>query len=336
MSRLAQLDDVLFPVEEHPIFASIHTESGEQRIAVPDRKAIVNKNNNRVLGVVGRDYRLVTNREALDWAFECCQKAFPETKPLEWEVKATDAPATGGNCSIDLVHSSAKLDFFFIPAKDRPDAFGPFIRVTNSYNGLRALAFNIGLHRKVCSNGLILPQSVIRFKVTHSKRDIGQGIDFQIAIDRFSKIKTRFSEDLSALRACRVVRAEFESVMFAALLIRQPAKSAGDRRAADDWNVLLRHVGPLCDRYSAELGENAYAVFNVITEFASNVPENRCVHRDRHSFQRLAGEWTHTFSRACREPGFSVSEFITTLPARNGNGERLDDRARWLRDGAEG
>ena len=30
-----------------------------------------------------------------------------------------------------------------------------FIRLTNSYNGLRAPAFDIGFHRKVCKNGLI-------------------------------------------------------------------------------------------------------------------------------------------------------------------------------------
>jgi len=158
MPRLTQVDDVLFPVEEHPVFVSVPTESGERRLSVPEKKAIVNKKTNRVLGVVSRGYRLVTNREALDWAYQCCQTAFPETKPGEWEVKATDAPGTAGHCFIDLVHNSAALDFQFVPAKDRPDAFGPFIRVTNSYNGLRALAFDIGFLRKVCKNGLILPK----------------------------------------------------------------------------------------------------------------------------------------------------------------------------------
>jgi hypothetical protein len=51
---------------------------------------------------------------------------------------------TAGHCFIDLVHNSAALDFTGVPVQGRPEAFGPFIRVTNSYNGLRALAFNIG------------------------------------------------------------------------------------------------------------------------------------------------------------------------------------------------
>jgi len=39
------------------------------------------------------------------------------------------------------------------------------------------------------------------------------------------------------------------------------------------------------------LGENAYAVLNVITEFASHPPANRHVHRERNSLQQLAGTW---------------------------------------------
>ena len=95
MPRLTQIDDVLFPVEEHPVFVSVRTESGERRLSVPDKKAIVNTKTSRVLGVVSRGYRLVTNHQALDWAYQCCQAVFPETKPGEWEVKASDAPGTG-------------------------------------------------------------------------------------------------------------------------------------------------------------------------------------------------------------------------------------------------
>jgi|GEM_PF-6289583 len=39
-----------------------------------------------------------------------------------------------------LVHNSTALDFTFVPAAERPEAFGPFIPATNSYNGLRALS----------------------------------------------------------------------------------------------------------------------------------------------------------------------------------------------------
>jgi len=318
MPRLNNLDDILFPVEEHPVFASVKTESGERRLAIPDKKAIVNRSSGRVLGVVGRSYRLVSNREAIYLAGECCRTVFPETKPVEWEVRAIDAPGTGGHCFIDLAHNSTTLDFTFVPPNDRPDAFGPFIRVTNSYNGLRALAFDIGFYRKVCKNGMILPESVIRFRFTHARSEIGETIQFEIAHEKLAKFKASLGEYLSVLRDCIVSRDRFEPLVFAVLSLRKPKHAKPGSREGDDWDTLGRHLRAMCERYARELGENAYAALNVITEFASQPPENRCIYRERHSFQRRAGAWLNDFSRVCREPGFDLGKYIDK--ASNGNG----------------
>ncbi len=128
MARLTNLDDVIFPVAEHPVFARISDPAGEVHISVGDKKAIVNRAGNRVLGIVGRAYRLVTNREALDWAVQCCEAVFPETTGSEWEVKFVDAPSTASYCRIDLVHNLAMLNF-----EGALDMFGPSIRVTNRF-----------------------------------------------------------------------------------------------------------------------------------------------------------------------------------------------------------
>jgi hypothetical protein len=133
MPRLAKLDEILFPVEEHPVFVAFSRDGQERQLAVPERKAIVNGRSQRVLGVVSRGYRLVTNAEALELAYQCCATVFPETKPGEWLASAVDAPSTAGYCHIDLLHNSTALDFRDVPPNQRPDVFGPFIRVTNSY-----------------------------------------------------------------------------------------------------------------------------------------------------------------------------------------------------------
>jgi Domain of unknown function (DUF932) len=323
MPRLTKLDDVLFPVEEHSVFVGVRTKSGERRLSVPDKKAIVNTKTNRVLGVVSRGYRLVTNRQALDWAYQCCQTVFPETKSAEWEVKASDAPGTGGHCFIDLAHNSTVLDFKFVPAKDRPDAFGPFIRVSNSYNGLRALAFDIGFFRKVCKNGLIVPRSIIRFKFTHSQKDIGETISFEVSQKRLSEIKTSFNEYFKALRDCKISRSEFEPLFCGVLKIRKPKNMTPQSPIAAHWEALSQGIGVLCGRYAEELGENAYAVFNAITEFASYPPQNRCVYRERHSFQRLAGDWLSKFSQECRNPDFALSSYLEALTKHDGNGDKI-------------
>jgi hypothetical protein len=313
MPRLTKLDDILFTVEEHPVFVSIAAPSGERRLTVPDKKAIVNRTNGRVLGIVSRGYRLVSNREALDMAHQCCRTVFPETQPGEWDAKAIDAPSTAGYCHIDLVHNSAALDFKFVPADQRPEIFGPFIRVTNSYNGMRALGFDIGFYRKVCKNGMILPETIIRFTFTHLRRDIGETIEFDIAKDKLAKFKTTFTDSLASLRKCAVPRASFDPFIRGVLLLRQPEPLKPDSHEAEDWQTLTAHLGEMGDRYAGELGENAYAVFNAVTEFASQPPANRCVRRDRHSLQRLAGMWLNTFSQDCRRPGFSIAKYLEEL-----------------------
>lgn len=310
MSRLNQIDDLLFPVEEHPVYAYVPNKSAENWLPVPTKKAIVNKETNQVLGVVSKEYRLVTNHEALEWAFQCCQIAFPETKRSEWEVKATDAPESGGHCFIDLVHNSVSLDFEFVPANDKPDAFGPFIRLTNSYNSLRALSFDIGFFRKVCKNGLILPESIIRFKYSHLRRNIGKEINFDVEHKRLKKLRASFLDYLGVLRDFAVSTHEFEPLFYGVLKINEPKNRGQSASVANDWESLSKHISALCSAYKEDLGENAYAVFNAITEFASHPPQNLCVHRERHSFQKLAGEWISGFSRECRKPGFSISEYV--------------------------
>jgi hypothetical protein len=321
MPRLNKLDNLLFTVEEHPVFALVKTNGSERHLRVPDKKAIVNVTTQRVLGVVGKGYRLVTNCEALEWAYQCCQTAFPETKPGEWEVKSVDAPSTAGYCHIDLFHNSTALDFKFLPANERPQAYGPFIRVTNSYNGLRALSFNIGFYRKVCTNGMIAPQSVISFKFNHSQHDLPETIQFEIAYERLTEVKKSLGAHFDILRKCEVSGHEIQPLAYSALLLKRPEPWEPRSRLGEEWQMLTSHLSEMSDRYTAELGNNAYAVFNTITEFATHPLNNRCVHRDRHSFQTLAGIWLNTFTQASKQPDFSVAGYLEkTALARDSNG----------------
>jgi hypothetical protein len=282
MPRLTRLDDVLFPVREHPVFTNFTDDGVEWQVPVPGKKAIVNLTTHRVVGVVGQGYRLVTNREALEMAHSCCRTVFPETKPGEWATKGIDAPSTAGCCHIDFVHNSTILDFDFVPAGQRPEIFGPFIRVTNSYNGLRALRFDIGFFRKVCENGLILPESIIRFSFNHQRRDLGEVVQFNIAKDRLTKFRTDFTNSLSGLRGCAVLPQQFEALVLDALQLKPPqGKEPTSIRDFMAWESLRSLLAEMNTRYIGELGENAYAVFNVITEFASRPPKNSCVHRDQ-------------------------------------------------------
>lgn len=313
MPRLTGLDQVLFPVEEHPIYVSIGSDLFERQLKVPDKRALVHGKAQRVLGVVSNRCRLVTNQEALEMARECCKTVFPQTTASEWSVTAADAPATAAYCHMDLTHNSAALDFNFTPANEKPELFGPFIRVTNSYNGMRALRFSIGYYRKVCRNGLILPDVVIEFKFTHSRREIGERIQFSIAREKLSKLNGDFTQSMQGLRDFSLERLHFEPLILGALAIRAPKQAEPGSRAAEEWDALCLHVGTLSDRYTQELGENAYAAFNAITDLASHGQELPRVFRDRHGLQRLAGQWLSSFRHEIRKPEFTIEAYLTEL-----------------------
>ena len=313
MARLTDLDEVLFAVEEHPVFVSLQQDGREHRLAVPEKKAIVNCSNQHVLGVVGRAYRLVSNKEALELAYKCCRTIFPETSPGEWAVNTVDAPSTAGYCHIDLAHNSTVLDFNSVAPDQRPDVYGPFIRVTNSYNGLRALGFEVGFYRKVCKNGMIVPDTIVRFNFTHAQREIGETIQFHIAQDRLARFKASFKDSLANLRRCDVKLSEFEQIIHTVLMLHPPEPMIPGAPQERDWQALNVHLDEMSTRYAGELGNNAYAVFNTVTEFASRPPDNRCVHRDRHSLQRLAGAWLTSFNQDCRMPDFSIRRHLEKL-----------------------
>ena len=308
------LDDLLFEVEERPVFALGFAKASEgiagagpnRYTPVPGRKAIVRRYDDRVLGIVGRDYRLVPNQEAMEAARLCCRQVFPSTKPEEWQFATAEAPATRSSCAIDLVHNSAALDFDVIEPGERPEAFGPFIRVSNSYNGRRALGFEIGYMRKVCQNGLILPDSLIRFHYSHSRRDIGRTIKFRIDSEKIARFQDGFSGMVETLRARAIDRESFTPIVETVYGIDRPENP----KPADGWDELADILDHLCDGYATNLGENAYAVFNAVTDLASRPPQLPCFRRSRQSLQRAAGAWLPAFTSACRDPGFELQEYL--------------------------
>lgn len=310
MTRITDLKDVLFDVDMRPLFV----KSGDRELPVRDSLAIVDVKADRVVSVVGRSYRLVSHKEALNLAFDCAAAAFPDMKADQWQVVLVDAPSTGGTCFIDLAHNSALLDFTGVAAANKPEVYGPFVRVTNSYNRTRALSFDIGYYRKVCKNGLILRDSLIRFKMSHQRREIGEAIKFEISKDTLKKQQQEFMAFLAKLQSCDVPEKWITPFACDVLGFRPPTMPDDmkePRWAA--WRALLATVSTTRDRYVKDLGENANCVLNVVTDIASRPPENSEVRRDSNSLQRRAGKWASDFPQVCDDKNFDLQSYLDSL-----------------------
>ena len=133
---------------------------------------------------------------------------------------------TMGSCRIDLVHPASSIDFDASGIPGKPDAYGTFVRVTNSYKRSRALRFEIGFIRWTCSNGMIVPGSSIRFEFEHNTRMISERVSFEVQKDSFKQLRKRFQSFLAPSWKCEVPLVLFVPAKLAVLCINKPEPMA--------------------------------------------------------------------------------------------------------------
>lgn len=312
MSRVFDdYNDLLFPVRTVPVFAELRQDDPSSLRPVPGQKAIVDCTNDRVISVVSSEYQLVTNREALDYAHECCKALFPEVPATSWRVRQAHAPKSRGHCHMDVMHASAEFGFEWKVSGQDPEHFAPFVRVTNSYNRTRRLGFNIGFLRMICENGMILPSTSIRFSFNHNTRRIGDRIRFEVSKKPYQSLRNDFLDFLRPLRRCAIGPAYFRPIALLALAVRAPRKPSDKEKNA--WDSFIGKVDSLGRTYAKEVGENAYALLNVVSDIASRPTEAGLLRREQHSLQRAAGAWLPSFSKNCAEESFDPEGYIQEL-----------------------
>ena len=85
-----------------------------------------------------------------------------------WYVKhASETPTRKEIYIGKQAHSLELMHRDFLPIRDLGD-ISPMILLRNGHNGKSRLSINIGIHRKVCANGLILPESFLSVSCTHT------------------------------------------------------------------------------------------------------------------------------------------------------------------------
>jgi hypothetical protein len=294
MKREISVQNLLFDVEQVPVEAVIGTNGHTRRINIPGKKALIHQGTGHVLGVVGRDYRVVTNREAVDLAQEVCGKAFPGLSSVEWEARRASAPRTLSHAHIDLMHRTHVLNYVGSDL-GKDDPYTPFLRVTNSFNGARALRFDIGFMRKHCSNGVIFEEEVATIKASHSKEALAQ-LQIEITSRSLPQMWDEFSKFLTTVRS--ITLTTDQSTLALKTVLRLPDPQPDDKPARKEaLDALATDFSARLTGYRQELGENAYAVFNTLTDIAARLPESPCFQRTRDTLERRVGRWLKDLGR---------------------------------------
>jgi len=319
MKNQTSVQDLLFDVHQVPIEAVVGSNGNTRRISIPGKKALIHQRTGNVLGVVSRDYRVVTNQEAVKLDQEVCEKAFPGLSSVEWEAKRAAAPRTLSYAFIDLMHKTHVLNYWDSEIK-KDDPFTPFLRVTNSFNGARALRFDIGFMRKHCSNGVIFEEEVATIKASHSKEALAQ-LKIEITSRSLPQMWDEFSKFLTSVRSISMDTAQ--STLALNTVLRLPETKPDDKKArAEGLKDLSADLSSRLDGYQKELGTNAYAVFNTLTDIAARPPDNAYFQKDRDTIEKRSGRWLKELARQNQTTGFDLNAWIPAWEA-SGSGRSI-------------
>jgi hypothetical protein len=140
-----------FGVKLQPLYAG----DSDPIIKVEGRKAIVNEDTGKVMGIVSDDYALVKHKEVID--------TFNKVEPITLKSVAV--------CNEGAI-MLAKYDFKdavkISKAEVKKGDIVKFqVRVFNSYNRAVAVGFEIVALRLVCTNGLTIPKGVAEISYKH-------------------------------------------------------------------------------------------------------------------------------------------------------------------------
>ena len=302
-----------FPIEEAPFFATITHRGVTRDVRVSNKKALIAADTGDILGIVGAGYKVFTNEQAVTLCHKFCLEAFLDTTPAEWTFVEGHGPGTRSWAAMDIHHRAHAMNLWGNEG-GTSETFTPFVRITSSYNGSRALRIDVGFLREHCSNGVIFEQEAATLTVPHTPQGI-HPLKVARPFSGMSDLREEFRKTLAAVRSVGITLEEGRT------LARQvtgwpqlPEDSkpwARDEQAKLDADLETRLHG-----YFEELGENAYAAFNAMTDIASRPPQSPRFRCDRPTLERRAGAWLRDFNDSAARPGFSISGHLAELTSK--------------------
>lgn len=298
-----EIEDALFPVELKPVFVDTSADNfflNPQIIR--DFQAVVDLDKKRIFAVVAQNYRLITNQEALQLGKVCFRQVFKLTNIEDMKLYNIIMPKTRSFCHIDYLHESAQFDAF------KDDPWVPYIRITNSYNRMFALNFDLGFCRSICKNGIIFGKKNIEFKFHHSRNGKDPVVEFNLRAGAFTKIEAEFLESLKNLKRYHVPQKFMWPLACKVFEISVP--SPEKKKQQEIFENRKIHIESLKNEYFSLMGENGYAALNVLTDFASRPIGYISEENSIDSLQKKTGEWIIEFVKAIEHREFNFEDFL--------------------------
>lgn len=301
------IDEAFFPVEALPVHW--YDEYSGTRKKIPGKVVILDTQQSNPLAVVSDKYQIVTNEDAYHLAEYVIRRIFPSVSLSDFLCYNVLMPKTRSYCRIDLIIPTAK----YSPFANKTDNWTPFVRISNSYNRMLSLKYEVGFCRWICLNGVIFGQQGITLSINHDDKltlsDIRRKIDQVKGVAQIDSLWNDFTEKMVMLKNIEVCD-WMVFPMFCKVFDITVAEDEMSDNQKENWRVKIDHISSMAREYFDELGSNAYALMNVFTDYASfpvAAPNNATL---IHAYQRRVGDWVDNIKQERKKADFNMSDYI--------------------------
>lgn len=299
MARNTNIDEILFPVRFEPVFFK------KQEVPINGFKAITgidSKKKHIVFSVVSDNYELISNQQAFAIGKEIHRRLFPDATSESFKVFNVIAPKTNSFCLIDIIDKNYEMNIW------EQEVYVPFVRIQNSYNKSRRLKFDLGFCRKLCDNGVIFEEGFVTINFPHTKQSLNRLDLDSINVSKLKKFKDDFINKTKTSTNIKLPR-EYFIPLAAKVLNRNFNLNEKDYnkryQIEHKLDEFIWYVNECSDKYinNQDLGETAYAFFNVVTDYASNNKQLQA--GTINGLQSNCGEWLNLIVEKTKTPEFN-------------------------------
>jgi hypothetical protein len=301
-----KLNEVLFNVELQPVYSDFknHQTGKTEKIPIPGYQAIMNQNTGRIISIVGDNYQLITNKEALERGKNVFLQLYPSLKKEELIPFNVVAPSTLSSVHIDLIHKDVNFKVW------EQETWLPFLRVTNSYNRTHALSFEIGFVKELCSNGALFKKDTMKLKYIH---DRSNRIKLQSDLENIVNVEKIFTEQCKRLREVIIPPDKMFPLICHILKLKINVPEKQRKSKIDQLNRLYNEVFDLGRQYVSNSEYNAYTAFNIATDIVSHHDDHKILqgyYFNVRSFFTRPTVWMNEFTEKIKANNFHLDEYI--------------------------
>ena len=285
----ADLKKAFFPVAVRPAF---WMDAKDKQHYIPGQKVLVDAERDYPLAVVSERYHLITNEEAYRMADVIVRGVFGGYTLGNFQCYNIIMPSTRSSCRMDFIIPHNQFSAF----GDARESYTPFLRISNSYNRTLVLRYEIGFCRWICLNGCIFGKKSYTATFVHSLQKRQRSVYDAIAearrtIGSIEDIWADLERKLTALSEI-TVPFEFALPVFCQVFgVPDVDKEDVSLSVADRHVARAEHFLEQAGSYYRDLGPNAYALFNALTDFASFPDGSSMTGTAVHGYQRRVGDW---------------------------------------------